>query len=250
MRQVALAGWSVIVLALLVLPLITLIDHLSSGPGPFFGGALITTLVSGGLAMGFILIFGTPLSWWMARSLPPRVQGLFIILVLIPIFMPPIVLGLVLAYWLGPVDSIGHFLTGIGIEPINSLFALVSAQIYEALPYFVLTLYTALAGLSTRLEKNLTALGHTPWSAFWYASAPSLAPGLIAAMAMAWARATGAFGAAMVVAYQPTGLPIAVWKSLEEFGLPSALALAFWLVAIGLPLPLWLEGRHLFHAHD
>jgi molybdate/tungstate transport system permease protein len=58
------------------------------------------------------------------------------------------------------------------------------------------------------------------------------------ALAVAWARAMGAFGAVVIIAYHPYGLPLQIWTSLQETGLPSALPFALVLLVVALPLPL------------
>jgi molybdate/tungstate transport system permease protein len=67
---------------------------------------------------------------------------------------------------------------------------------------------------------------------------PLAAPGLSMALAVAWARAMGAFGAVVVVAYHPYGLPLQIWTTLQETGLASALPFALVLLVVALPLPL------------
>jgi len=81
-----------------------------------------------------------------------------------------------------------------------------------------------------------------PGAAFARIVLPLAAPGLAIASAMAWARTIGAFGAPIVVAYHPTGLPVGIWIALSEFGLVPALELALVLLAIALPLPLVAMG--------
>jgi molybdate/tungstate transport system permease protein len=48
----------------------------------------------------------------------------------------------------------------------------------------------------------------------------------------------GAFGAVVIIAYHPTALPLQIWTSLQETGLPSALPFALVLLVVALPLPL------------
>jgi len=63
-------------------------------------------------------------------------------------------------------------------------------------------------------------------------------PGLAMALAIAWARAMGAFGAVVIVAYYPTSLPLQIWTTFQEAALQPALAYAFLLLVVALPLPL------------
>lgn len=86
-------------------------------------------------------------------------------------------------------------------------------------------------------------LGLPPGRVFWRVTLWEALPGLLAGMTMAWARAVGAFGAVVIIAYHPYALPMQIWLGLEQFGLGPALAYAFWLLLIGLPLPLWFFAR-------
>jgi molybdate/tungstate transport system permease protein len=67
---------------------------------------------------------------------------------------------------------------------------------------------------------------------------PLAAPGLAMALAVAWARAMGAFGAVVIIAYHPYGIPMQIFTTLQETGLPSALPYALVLLVVALPLPL------------
>jgi molybdate/tungstate transport system permease protein len=67
---------------------------------------------------------------------------------------------------------------------------------------------------------------------------PLAAPGLAMALAVAWARAMGAFGAVVIIAYHPYGIPLQIWTTLQETGLPTALPFALVLLVVALPLPL------------
>ena len=58
------------------------------------------------------------------------------------------------------------------------------------------------------------------------------------ALAIAWARAMGAFGAVVIIAYHPFGIPLQIWTTLQETGLPTALPFALVLLVVALPLPL------------
>lgn len=207
---------------------------------PALASALTTTVVSGLVALAIILALGLPTAWYLARRAPPRVSRLGLGMILVPLFMPPLVLGLVLAFILGPVTGIGAVLSGAGIAPTNSWFALVAAEVYEALPYFVVTAWAGLAQSPRLLEEAAQSLRRRPREVFWYVTLPLVGPSLVAALAMTWSRVVGAFGAVIVLAYHPTGLPVAIWIGLEELGLAQALPFALWLLVVGLPVPLAL----------
>lgn len=201
--------------------------------------AIRVSLLSGGIALGVVIGLGLPSAWYLARHAQSPLRRAVELALLALLLTPPLVLGLVLAFVLGPTTGVGMALSGWGISPTNSWFALVVAEVYEALPYFVLTASAAFEGVPRVYEEAALSLVPQPWRVWREVTLPLAAPGLIAAAAMAWARVVGAFGAVIVVAYHPAGLPLAIWVGLEEFGLPAALPLALILLAVGLPVP-WL----------
>ncbi len=67
---------------------------------------------------------------------------------------------------------------------------------------------------------------------------PLAAPGLAMSLAVAWARAIGAFGAVVIIAYHPFGIPMQIFTTLQETGLYTALPYALVLLVVALPLPL------------
>jgi len=241
-RSLALAGTGLIWIALLG-PVIALLTHLSwhaitsslSAPGAF--EPLILSVQSGAVTLGVLVLLGTPLAWALARgALPfPRVWETG---VLASLLLPPLVVGLLLVFLVGPYTPIGHVLSGLHLSATDTFLALVIAQVYESAPYYVLGAQAAFAGVDPRLEQQAALLGDPPGRAFRRVTVPLAAPGLAMALAIAWARAMGAFGAVVIIAYHPTALPLQIWTTLQETGLPSALPFALVLLVVALPLPL------------
>lgn len=202
---------------------------------------LVVSVEASALAMVVLVVGGTPLSYLLARGRLPLARvweaGLLVMLL-----MPPLVVGLLLVFMVGPLTPIGHLLSGIHLSATNTFFALVVAEVYEAAPYFVLGAQAAFASVEARLEEQAGLLGDPPRVALRRVTLPLAAPGLAVALATAWARAMGAFGAVIIVAYHPYGLPMQVWTTLNETGLSSALPFALVLLVVALPLPLVAYG--------
>ncbi|MGH9300020.1 MAG: molybdate ABC transporter permease subunit, partial [Acidimicrobiales bacterium] len=211
-------------------------------------GPLWLSLSASGIALAAMVGLGTPLAYLLARRrLPfPRLVEAGI---LIPLAMPPLVIGLLLIFLIGPSSAIGGALNRAdpSIFGINTFFALVVAEFYEAAPYFVLAAYASFSGVDERLEQDAHLLGDSGLRAFRRVTLPLAAPGLASGIAIAWARAMGAFGAVVIVAYNPPGLPMAIDTGLQAFGLAGALPYALLLVIATLPVPLltylWLAKR-------
>jgi molybdate/tungstate transport system permease protein len=158
--------------------------------------------------------------------------------VLCSLLLPPLVIGLLLIYLVGPFTPIGQFLATLHQSATNTFLALVIAQVYESAPYYVLGAQAAFSGVDPRMEQQAALLGDRPHRVLRRVTLPLAAPGLGMALAIAWARAMGAFGAVIIVAYHPYGLPLQIWTTLQETGLASALPVALVLLVVALPLPL------------
>ena len=105
------------------------------------------------------------------------------------------------------------------LSATDTFLALVIAQVYESAPYYILGAQAAFASIDPRLEQQAALLGDRPRRVFRRVTVPLAAPGLAMALAIAWARAMGAFGAVVIIAYHPTALPLQIWTSLQETGL-------------------------------
>ncbi|MBO0770303.1 MAG: ABC transporter permease [Actinobacteria bacterium] len=238
----SLAGAAAVWIILLG-PVITLLFHLSWGaawqalrqPGALT--PLVVSLESGGVTLAVLVVLGTPLGWLLARGrLPwPRVWEAG---VLTSLLLPPLVIGLLLVFMVGPYTPIGRALGTLHLSATNTFLALVIAQVYESAPYYVLGAQAAISAVDPRLEQQAALLGDPPARVARRVTLPLAAPGLAMALAVAWARAMGAFGAVIIVAYHPYGLPLQIWTQLQETGLPSALPFALVLLVTALPLPL------------
>lgn len=238
----ALVG-ALIVWVVLLGPLIALFAHLTPAavvnslrqPGAF--QPLVTSVEASLVALAVILLLGTPLAYMLARGrLPfPRLWEVGVIL---PLLTPPLVIGLLLIFMVGPATPIGAALSHLDLTASDTFFALVVAEIYESVPYYVLGSAAAFATVDPELEQAAALLGDGRWRTWRRVTAPLAAPGLATALAVTWARAMGAFGAVLIIAYHPFGLPMQVWVTLQETGLKSALPFALVLLVVALPLPV------------
>lgn len=224
-------------------PLIALLAHLTPAavvdslrqPGAL--QPLVTSVEASLLALAVILLLGTPLAYMLARGrLPfPRLWEVGVIL---PLLTPPLVIGLLLIFMVGPATPLGAALSHLDLTASDTFFALVVAEIYESVPYYVLGSAAAFATVDPALEQAAALLGDGRWRTWRRVTVPLAAPGLATALAVTWARAMGAFGAVLIIAYHPFGLPMQIWVTLQETGLNSALPFALVLLVVALPLPV------------
>ncbi|HEY6789460.1 MAG TPA: ABC transporter permease [Trebonia sp.] len=239
---VSVAGAAVIWVALLG-PVITLITRMSPGDiwvaltGPGDLEPLLTSVESAGVTLAVLVCVCTPLALLLARGrLPfPRVWEAGI---LCSLLLPPLVIGLLLVFMVGPYTWIGSLLGWLNQSATNTFLALVIAEAYESAPYYVLGAQAAFASVDPRLEEQAALLGDRPWRVLWRVTLPLAAPGLAMSLAISWARAIGAFGAVVIIAYHPFGVPMQIYTTLQETGLYTALPYALVLLVVALPLPL------------
>ena len=137
-----------------------------------------------------------------------------------------------------PVHAIGELLGHFNLSATNTFLALVIAEVYESAPYYVLGAQAAFSSVEPRLEQQAGLLGDRPRRVFRRVTLPLAAPGLAMSLSIAWARAMGAFGAVIIIAYHPAGIPLQIYTTLQETGLASALPYALVLLVVALPLPL------------
>jgi molybdate/tungstate transport system permease protein len=234
---------ALVIWVLLLGPVITLFRHISgsaiasslSAPGAL--QPLVTSLESGAVTLAVLFLVCTPLAWMLARGrLPfPRIWEAG---VLCSLLLPPLVIGLLLIFMVGPYTPFGELIAHFNWSATNTFLALVIAEVYEAAPYYVLGAQAAFASVDPPLEQQAALLGDRPWRVFRRVTLPLASPGLAMSLAIAWARAMGAFGAVIVIAYHPYGLPMQIWTTLQLTGLPSAFPFALVLLVVALPLPL------------
>ena len=235
-------GAAVIWVALLG-PVITLLTRMSPGDvwsaltGAGDLDPLVTSLESAGVTLAVLLVVCTPLSWMLARGrLPfPRIWEAGLLCTLL---LPPLVIGLLLVFMVGPYTWLGTVLGWLHQSATNTFLALVIAEVYESAPYYVLGAQSAFASVDTRLEEQAGLLGDRPGRVFRRVTLPLAAPGIVMSLAIAWARAIGAFGAVVIIAYHPFGVPMQIYTTLQETGLYTALPYALVLLVVALPLPL------------
>jgi len=126
-----------------------------------------------------------------------------------------------------------------GVFMTNNVLAFVVTQIYVGMGYYVLGAVAAIDAVPIRLQQHAALLGLTPARVFLRVTLPIARLGLAVALSIAWVRTIGEFGAVVVTAYYPSGMPVQLWVNLQSFGLPAVMPLLIMFIAVALPLP-WL----------
>ncbi|HWA80556.1 MAG TPA: ABC transporter permease subunit [Acetobacteraceae bacterium] len=191
------------------------------------------------IALPIIAVLGTPLAWWLARR-DFRGKPVLDALLLLPLLTPPLAFGILLASLYGPYGGAGLLLGRLGLVLTNTAPAFVLAQVYGAMPYYVVTARAAFEGVPRELEEIALTLGKERWQVFLEVSLKLARLGLAAGLALAWVRALGEFGIVLIIAYFPHGIPVQLWVNLQDNGLDSVYPLLWLFFLLAMPLPLWL----------
>lgn len=200
------------------------------------------------LAMVVIVALGTPVALYITRC-TTRERLVWQAVLLVPILLPPLALGILLTLAFGPYTSIGTWLESYGVLMTNSATAFIVTQVYVGMGYYVLGAVAALDSVPVILQKQAALLGLTPAKVFLRVTLPLARLGLAVALTIAWVRAIGEFGAVVITAYYPSGMPVQLWVNLQSFGLPAVMPLLIVFLAVALPLPWLVHVLAQRHRH-
>jgi molybdate transport system permease protein len=211
-----------------------------------FLDSLRLSLVSSLAATAISLILGVPLAWLLARiEFPGRalVRGV----VLLPLVLPPVVGGAALLFALGRRGLVGGPLEEVtGLVLPFSVWGVVMATTFVAMPFMVITVEGALRGLDSRIEGAAASLGAGRWTVLRRVTLPMLRPALLAGIVLTWARAFGEFGATVTFAGNLQGrtqtMPLAVFVGLES-DRDVAVAVSLVMVVVSLAVLVLLRDR-------
>lgn len=192
--------------------------------------------------MTVIILIGTPVAWWLART-SGRAGRLGELIVLIPLLTPPLAMGILLVSAWGPYSAPGILLGRAGMSLVNNPAAFILAQIYGGLPYYIIASRSAFAAVPLVLLEAGQTLGAGSWQRFWYLALPVAARGIASAVALAWVRVVGEFGIVMIFAFFPQGMPVKLYVNLQNDGLDAVYTLVWLLLLFTLPLPLYCFSR-------
>ncbi len=194
--------------------------------------AAVTTMV--------LLILGTPLAWWLART-RCRLKLLFESVVALPLVLPPTVLGFYLLLMLGPegpIQSLG------GPALAFSFTGLVIGSVFYSLPFVVQPLQNAFASVSSDLLEAAAALRARPWDRFVSVVLPLSLRGFLTAITLGFAHTVGEFGVVLMIGGNIPGetqvVSIAIYDHVEAVDYGSAHSLSALLLGLSFAMLLLL----------
>lgn len=196
-------------------------------------------------ATALTLVAGVPLAWLLARRRFPG-RNLLEAAVVLPLVLPPTVLGYYLLLAVGRRGPVGQALASVGLE---LAFTWGAAVLAAAVGSIALVIKSAQAGFETvdrQLEQAARTLGRSEWSVFWRVTLPLAWRSVLAGTVLAFCRALGEFGITLMVAGNIPGrtqtLPLAIYDRVQAAQMDEANALA--LIAVGIVgVLLFVLGR-------
>lgn len=161
--------------------------------------AIWLTLKLATLTTVVLLLIGTPIAWWLART-RSRLKGPMGALVALPLVLPPTVLGFYLLLAMGPSGFIGQLTQGLGLGTLPFTFAgLVVASVFYSLPFVVQPLQNAFEAIGERPLEVAATLRASPWDTFFSVVLPLARPGFVTAGILGFAHTVGEFGVVLMI---------------------------------------------------
>ncbi|HMW23193.1 MAG TPA: molybdate ABC transporter permease subunit [Burkholderiaceae bacterium] len=161
--------------------------------------AVWLTLRLAGVVTLILLLLGTPIAWWLARS-GSRWKGPIAAVVALPLVLPPSVLGFYLLLAMGPNGPLGQLTRALGLGPLPFTFGgLVLASVFYSLPFMVQPLQSAFEAVGERPLEVAATLRASPIDAFFSVALPLALPGFLTASILTFAHTVGEFGVVLMI---------------------------------------------------
>ena len=161
--------------------------------------AVVLTLKLATLTTLILLLLGTPLAWWLART-PSPMKGAVAALVALPIVLPPTVLGFYFLVTMGPDGPVGALTQSLGLGLLPFSFAgLVVGSVIYSMPFVVQPLQNALEAIGEAPLEAAATLRASPLDTFFSVVLPLARPGYLTAAVMGFAHTVGEFGVVLMI---------------------------------------------------
>jgi len=241
---------ALVALAFLLLPIVAIFAHTSPGrlvgqlSNPVVEDAVVVSLKTSLLAQLLIVLFGTPAAYLLATRRFPG-HSLAVTLVELPLVLPPAVAGIGLLAAFGRVGLLGSSLRAFGITLPFTQSAVTLAVAYIASPFYIRAAMAAFEAVDPNLVAASRTLGASPARTFFRVLLPLARVGLVAGLALSFARGLGEFGATIMFAGSlqkvTQTMPLAIYAEFDV-NFNAALAMSAVLVALSV---LLLAGLRL-----
>ena len=202
------------------------------------------------VTMLLLLLLGTPLAWWLARTASSAKAGVQA-LVALPIVLPPTVMGFYLLILLGPEGAVGGWWLSVTGSALTFTFSgLVIASCVYSLPFAVQPLMSAFEAVDERDLEAAWTLGATRRDAFFSVALGQSVRGYFAAAVLSFAHTLGEFGVVLMVGGNIPGatrvISIAIYDEVESLNYAAAHQLSATLLVLAFVMlfaMFWLNRR-------
>jgi molybdate transport system permease protein len=161
--------------------------------------AIWLTVRLAGIVTLILLLVGTPIAWWLARS-KAWWKGPIGAIVALPLVLPPSVLGFYLLLAMGPNGPVGQLTQSLGMGTLPFTFwGLVVGSVFYSLPFMVQPLQTAFESMGERPLEVAATLRASPLDAFFTVAVPMARPGFLTASILTFAHTVGEFGVVLMI---------------------------------------------------
>ena len=200
--------------------------------------AAITTLI--------LLLAGTPLAWWLARS-RWRFKFLIETVIALPLVLPPTVVGFYLLIMLGPNGPIGGLAEAVGGRPLAFTFTgLVIGSVFYSLPFVVQPLQNVFTAIGENVMEQAATLRASPLDRFFNVMVPIARPGFLTAAVLGFAHTIGEFGVVLMIGGNIPGetkvVSIAIYDHVESLEYTQAHLLSGGLLLLSFLMLMAVYG--------
>lgn len=202
-----------------------------------------------GLTTVLLLLVGTPMAWWLARTSSPA-KPVWSALVAMPLVLPPTVIGFYLLLLMGPQGPVGQLTQSLGLGRLPFTFTgLVVASVIYSLPFVVQPLQQAFEAVPERTLEAAATLRASPWDRFFSVAVPLARPGFVTATVLGFAHTVGEFGVVLMIGGnipdKTRVLSVALYDHVEatEFAQAHRLAAGMVVFALVVLVTLYVANR-------
>lgn len=206
---------------------------------------LLLSLKTAVIATIIVFIFGVCFARILGRH---SFKGKSVIeaIILLPLVLPPTVVGFGLLYLFGKNGFLGRLLLDwFGIQVVFTWYGVLIAAVVVSFPLMYQSASASFQNYEKTIEDAAYTMGASKWKVFWTISFPLAWPGLLAGLVLSFARALGEFGATLMLAgYIPNvtdTIPLAIYFAVESGNMEIAKFWVIVIVALGFGAILWLN---------
>lgn len=210
--------------------------------------AIWLTLKLATVVTAVLLVIGTPLAWWLARTRSGWKRPVAAIVAL-PLVLPPTVIGFYLLVAMGPYGPLGRLTQALGLGLLPFTFAgLVVASVVYSMPFVIQPLYNAFEGIGERPLEVAATLRAGPVDRFFSVAIPLARPGFITGSILGFAHTIGEFGVVLMIGGSIPGETLVVSVQIYDHVQAFEYAQAHWLAGALLVFSfLVLLGLYAFN---